>query len=155
MLVAERDLLATVSINADRDRVWSLLIDPATMPSASPELFAVTRMRRGPLSAGETFVGWNRRKAVIWPTVNTIIAADPGRRLSWRTRTSGATWTYDLVADGDDKTVVNEHRQMSDGAPAFARVFADLLLGGLIRHTDELEAHLSQTLRWLKVRAER
>ncbi|WP_435594754.1 SRPBCC family protein [Tsukamurella tyrosinosolvens] len=153
MTNAEQDLSDTVTINASRDHVWSILADPHTMPAASPELFAITRIRRGPLHAGETFIGWNRRKAVIWPTVNHVTIADPGERLTWHTRTSGATWTY-TIDDKDGMITVREQRQMPSGAPLPVRLFASLLLGGMSQHSSELAGHMSRTLQWIKATAE-
>ena len=150
---AERDLDESIRIHAAPDRVWSLLIDPRTMTQASPELFATTRRRRGPLRAGETFVGWNRNGLALWPTVNTVTTFDIGREIAWHTRSSGAVWTYTLTADGD-RTVLRERRQMPDGASATARLFARVLLGGIERHTDELSEHVSATLAWIKTAAE-
>lgn len=149
---ASRDFSEEIRIDADRDRVWAVLSDPATMPEASPELFAVTR-RRGPFKVGERFVGWNRRGAVVWPTVNRVLSVDPGRELSWLTKTSGAVWTYTLTED-DGATILHETRQMPSGAPRFATMFGDALLGGMANHADELETHVSATLAWIKARAE-
>ena len=150
---ASRDFSEEIRIDADRDRVWTVLSDPATMPQASPELFALTR-RRGPFRVGERFIGWNRRKAVVWPTISRVISVDPGRELSWLTETSGALWTYTLT-ETDGATVLRETRQMPSGAPRFATMFGDLLLGGMGDHADELETHVSVTLAWIKDRVER
>ncbi|MBM7368897.1 SRPBCC family protein [Gordonia hydrophobica] len=153
---AARDFADEVEILADADRVWALLSDPATMPKASPELFSVTRLsrHRGPFRVGERFVGWNRRKAVVWPTVSRIVTVEPGRELSWHTTTSGAVWTYTLTPTGET-TILRETRQMPDGAPRFATWFGNTLLGGMANHADELETQVSATLAWIKEHAER
>ncbi|GEE03018.1 hypothetical protein nbrc107696_34640 [Gordonia spumicola] len=123
------------------------------MPKASPELFAMTR-RKGPFRAGERFVGWNRRKAVVWPTVSRVVTVDEGRELTWHTSTSGATWSYTIAGDGD-ATVLREARTITDGVPGFATLFGNVLLGGMGNHADELESHVSATLAWIKAEAER
>ena len=149
---ASRDFSEEIRIDADANRVWAVLSDPATMPQASPELFALTR-RRGPFRVDERFVGWNRRKAIVWPTVNTVLTVDPGRELSWLTTTSGAVWTY-TITEQNGAVVLRETRRMPDGAPRFATLFGDALLGGMGSHADELETHVSATLAWIKNRAE-
>ncbi|MCH5642563.1 SRPBCC family protein [Gordonia sp. ABSL49_1] len=148
----DRDFDAEVTINATPDRVWQLLSDPRTMPEASPELFALTRRRKGPFEAGETYIGWNRRGFIIWPTINNVVSVVPGRELSWHTKTSGAIWTYSVTSDGRS-TVLREQRHMPDGMPRIARMFGGLL-GGPAAHADELESHVSDTLQHLKNRAE-
>ncbi len=150
---ADRDFDEQILIHARPERVWAVLADPTTMPQASPELFALTRRRGGPFRRGETFIGWNRRRMTVWPTISTVTAVDPGRALAWHTRTSGALWTYTLTAAGDD-TILREHRTMPDGAPVAVRLFARALLGGMSGHADELESHVSHTLRWIKQRVE-
>ena len=149
---ADRDFDTRVVIAAPPSDVWNLLVDPATMPQASPEVFAVTR-RRGPLRPGETFIGWNRNGLAVWPTVNTVTTLDPGRRLAWHTRTSGAIWTYTLT-ESAGSTVLREQRSVPDGVPRTATIFARVFLGGMAKHADELEEHTSQTLDWIKRRLE-
>lgn len=149
---ATREFSEEVEINASPDLVWEILNDPATMPQASPELFAVTR-RRGPFKVGERFIGWNRRKAVVWPTVSKMLVVDPGREIAWHTTTSGAIWTY-TIHDRDGTTFLRETRRMPSGAPRFVTLFGDVLLGGMANHADELESHVSETLQWIKARAE-
>lgn len=149
---ASRDFSEEIRIDATRNRVWEILSDPRTMPQASPELFALTR-RRGPFAVGERFVGWNRRKGIVWPTISRILSVSPGHELSWLTSSSGAVWTYTLT-EQDGATVLRETRQMPGGAPRFATMFGDALLGGMANHADELETHVSTTLAWIKERAE-
>ncbi|WOC11279.1 SRPBCC family protein [Gordonia sp. MP11Mi] len=152
-LPSERELHGEITVHAAPDRVWSVLVDPATMTSASPELFATSRTRKGPLRVGETFVGWNRNGYVVWPTVNKVTEVDAGRSLAWFTRTSGATWTYTLTRDGD-YTIVHEYRRIHRGASRTAKAFAAIFLGGLANHTDELEEHVSQTLEAIRQMSE-
>ena len=149
---ASRDFDVAVTVAAPPAAVWNLLADPATMPQASPEVFALTR-RRGPFRAGETFIGWNRNGLAVWPTVNTVTVLEPGRRIAWHTRTSGAVWTY-TVTEADGGTILREQRTMPGGAPRTATVFARLFLGGMAHHADELEQHTSQTLDWIRQRLE-
>ena len=42
---------------------------------------------------------------------------------------------------------------MPDGVPRVARVFGTLV-GGFANHADELEGHVSETLQYIKTRAE-
>ena len=70
------------------------------------------------------------------------------------TGTSTLRGTYTLRTVGDT-TILREARTMPDGAPRFATLFAGALLGGMAGHADELETHVSDTLRWIKDEAER
>ena len=150
---SDRDFDEQVRIDATPEQVWAVLADPTTMPQASPELFALTRRRKGPFRAGETFIGWNRRRAIVWPTISTVTKVSPGQELSWHTKTSGAVWTYTLTST-EDGTILRERRTMPSGAPSTVRVFADTLLGGMSNHADELERHVAQTLHWIKLQVE-
>ncbi|MCF8611679.1 SRPBCC family protein [Gordonia sp. HY285] len=152
-LPPDRELHAETTVHATPDRVWSVLSDPATMRTASPELFATSRTRRGPLRVGETFIGWNRNGLVVWPTVNKVTEVEPGRKLAWFTRTSGATWTYTLTGDGTD-TIVHESRRIDQAVSRTAKVFAAVFLGGLAKHADELDEHVAETLEAIRQMSE-
>ena len=50
----------------------------------------------GQVRVGTTVLGLNRRGWVAWPTTSVVTRLEPGRAVAWRTRESGATWTYEL-----------------------------------------------------------
>jgi hypothetical protein len=47
-----------------------------------------------------TLLGINRRGWVAWPTTSRVTRFEPGRAVAWKTRESGATWTYELEPTG-------------------------------------------------------
>ena len=83
------------------ERVWDVVGDVTRMPEWSPELrrLRLARARARPGSAPPCS-GLNRRGWVAWPTTSTVTRLEPGRAVAWRTRESGATWTYELEAAG-------------------------------------------------------
>ena len=144
-------LTATVDIAAPPDRVWALVGDPTRMPRWSPELRALRRLGRGPVRVGSTLLGINRRGLVVWPTTSTVTRLEPGRAVAWRTRESGATWTYQLEPAGTG-TRLTARRDL----PAFTGLTATLgpLIGGAAGHDRELDAGLRTTLGRIKAAAE-
>ena len=93
---AARELRAEAMVHAPPGRVWALLTDLARLPEWSPELVRMTPLRPGGLRAGQWYLGLNRRKAVLWPTRSVVAVLEPGRRLAWDTRSSGARWIWEL-----------------------------------------------------------
>ena len=53
-------------------------------------------LKPGGLRVGQWYLGINRRKAVVWPTRSVVAVLEPGRRLAWDTRSSGARWIWEL-----------------------------------------------------------
>ena len=47
------------------------------------------------------------RGLALWPTRSKLVRFEPGRAVSWKTRESGATWTYELEPAGSGKSVVH------------------------------------------------
>lgn len=151
----DRELRAEVTVDADPARVWRVITDFRNIIDASPELFAMTSLTPGPLKAGKQYIGWNRRKGVVWTSRNVIIDAKPNARLAWDTKTSGARWIFDLKQDGKDRTRLVQTRPVPKRLTTLGKVFAKLFLGGGAAHTDELEAAMTTTLKHLKAVAER
>lgn len=145
---ADRELRAETHVAAPRDRVWSVLADLARMPDWSPELVRMVPLKRGGLRLGQSYVGVNRRKAVIWPTRNVVVGLEPGRLLAWETTSSGARWIWELI-DEDGGTRVVHRRPVPRRLTALSAVFASAFLGGVGGHADELEAGMAQTVRRL------
>lgn len=144
-----RELRAEVEVAAPPERVWSVLSDVRRMPAWSPELVRMVPLLRGGLRTGQQYVGINRRGAVVWPTRNVVTAVEPGRLLSWDTRSSGATWIYEL-APVPGGTRLSQRRPVPRGLTRGSRIVAPLLLGGTARHADELEAGMRTTLERLR-----
>ncbi|WP_203335987.1 SRPBCC family protein [Nocardioides limicola] len=146
---ADRELLASIVIDADPGQVWEVLTDLGRMREWSPETLRMIPLKPGGLRVGQWYLGLNRRKAVVWPTRNVVVTVEPNRQFAWDTTSSGARWIYELSPDGDGTRVVHRRpvpRRLTVGS----RVFAGALLGGSGAHADELEAGMSQTLARLK-----
>jgi len=150
---ADRELRAETVIDASPEKVWDTLGDLRRMGEWSPELLKMVPLKRGGLRAGQWYLGVNRRKAVIWPSRNVVAILDPGTRLAWDTKTSGARWIYELEPEGSGTRVVHR-RPVPKRLTVLSRAFAPLFLGGNDEHADELEAGMAQTLARLKAAAE-
>lgn len=145
---------ASLSIRATPDRLYALVTDVANMGRLSPECIGGRWLdgATGP-AVGARFRGANRRGWVRWWTVNTVVAADPGREFAFETRDSGIRWRYRFTADGDG-AVAQESREAFADRPLRARAFSRFLLGGIEEHDEEMRAGLVATLERLKAVAE-
>lgn len=148
-MTADRELRAETFIDAPPEKVWAALSDLSRMPDWSPELVRMVPLKRGGLRVGQWYLGINRRKAVVWPTRSVVAEVEPGRRLTWDTRSSGARWIWELVPEGAGTRVVHR-RPVPTGITGMSKVFAPLFLGGSEGHADELEAGMARTVERLK-----
>ncbi|MCD4524488.1 SRPBCC family protein [Nocardioides sp. cx-173] len=130
-----------------------MLRDVTQMARWSPELVRMVALRPGGLRVGQSYLGINRRKAVVWPTRSVVAVLEPGRRLAWDTRSSGARWVWEIAPEGEGTRVV--HRRPVPGALTLtSRLFAPVFLGGSAGHADELEQGMAETVARLKAAAE-
>jgi len=144
-------IVASVDVDAPPDTVWHLVSDVRRMPEWSPELRRLVVLGHGAVRVGTTLLGVNRRGWVVWPTTSTVTRLEPGRSIAWRTRESGATWTYELEETGTG-TRLTGRRDL----PAFTLGTALLgpVIGGAAGHDRELSAGLLTTLQRIKARSE-
>lgn len=149
---ADRELRAEIVIEATPAAVWGTLTDFDRMPEWSPELVKMLSLKRGGLRVGQWYLGVNRRKAVVWPTRNVVKKVEPGQALAWHTATSGATWIYELEAEGGGTRLVQ--RRPVPRLTLLGRITAGAVLGGGENHCDELEAGMGTTLSRLKAAVE-
>ncbi len=138
----------TVAVPAEQ--VWRTLTDLGRMPQWSPELVRMVPLMRGGLRVGQTYLGVNRRGAVVWPTRNVVReVSGPGSvvwTLVWDTPTSGARWIYRVEPLADGTSRLSLTRPVPRGMARGGRVFARLFLGGAGPHSDELEDGMRTTL---------
>lgn len=132
---------ATVDISAGPDAVWKVVSDFARMPEFSPELrkaFVV-----GKPGVGANIIGFNRRRAVVWPTSSKVVRWEPGRAVAWKTRESGATWIYELEPTATGTTVTGRRvlAKFTLGTALLGPV-----LGGAAGHDVELANGIRTTL---------
>src|SRR3954454_23717726 len=150
---ADRELHAEAIVDATPERVWDLLTDFGQMAQWSPEMVKMMPLKRGGLRPGQWYLGINRRKAVVWPTRSVVAAVEPGRRLVWDTRSSGAEWIWELEP-ADTGTRVVHRRPVPKKLTLLSRIFAPTFLGGNVGHADELEKGMARTVAGLKGAAE-
>lgn len=146
---ADRELRAETTIDAPPEAVWAVLGDVGRMRDFSPELVRMVPLKPGGLRPGQWYLGLNRRKVVVWPTRSVVTDVRPGREVSWDTRTSGARWIWELVAQGEVTRVVHR-RPVPKRVTPLANTFARLFLGGVRDHADELEAGMAESVARLK-----
>lgn len=150
---AARDMHAEIFIDATPDTVWKTLTDFSNMVDASPELLAMKPLLPGGLKVGQWYVGLNRRKVIIWPTLNKIVDLRPLSRLEWATTTSGANWSFELTPE-DDGTRLVQRRTVPKKLTMASNIVAGALLGGSDNHADELDGAMGGTLEHIKTVAE-
>ncbi|CAN5119567.1 SRPBCC family protein [soil metagenome] len=151
---ADRELVATATVDAPPEQVWALLTDFSRMPSWSPELVRMIPLLRGGLRVGQQYVGINRRKAMIWPTRSVVAVLEPGRSLAWDTRSSGARWIWEIAPAEGGGTTVTHRRPVPSRLTRVSGIFAGAFLGGAAGHADELEAGMVTTVARLTAAAE-
>lgn len=143
---AARELRAERVVDAPVEVVWATVSDVARMGEWSPELVTMHALLPGGLRVGQQYLGINRRGPVVWPTRSVVAELEPGRLLSWDTRTSGARWVWELATTDDGRTRVVHRRPVPRGLTGLSRLAAPLLLGGTDAHADELEAGMARTV---------
>lgn len=143
---------ASVAVESDPASVWEVVSDVRRMSDWSPECRRIVVLRSPKEGVGTTFLGINRRGWAVWPTTSTVVRFEPERAVSWRTRESGATWTYELTPTGSG-TMLTGRREL----PAFTvgtRVMAPLI-GGAQGHDEELAEGIRTTLDRIRTTVER
>lgn len=143
---------ASVDVEADPASVWEVVSDVRRMSDWSPECRRIVVLGSPKEGVGTTFLGINRRGWAVWPTTSTVVRFEPERALSWRTRESGATWTYELTPAGSGTTLTGRRE-----LPAFTigtRVMAPLI-GGAQGHDEELAEGIRTTLDRIRTTVER
>lgn len=134
---------ASVDVAAPPERVWTVVSDVTRMPEWSPELRRLYPVGGRQPRVGMRMIGVNRRGYVLWPTTSTVVRLEPERAVAWRTRQSGATWTYELepTSTGTRLTGRRELPKYSLGTALFAPV-----IGGAAGHDRELADGIRSTL---------
>jgi uncharacterized protein YndB with AHSA1/START domain len=138
---------ASVEIAAPPEAVWTVLSDVARMPEWSPELRRLHVLGSKPPRVGTLLLGLNRRGVVVWPTTSRVVRFEPARAVAWKTRESGATWTYELepTATGTRVSGRRDLPRFTLGTTLLAPV-----LGGAAGHDQELAEGIGATLERIK-----
>ena len=142
---------ASVVVDAPPDAVWEVVSDVARMPEWSPELRRLFVIGDKRPRVGMNLLGINRRGFAAWPTTSKVVRFEPGRAVAWKTRESGATWTYELQPE-DGGTRLTGRRDLADftlGTKLMAPV-----IGGAEGHDQELADGIRATLERIKATIE-
>jgi uncharacterized protein YndB with AHSA1/START domain len=144
-------ITASVEISAGPDEVWAVVSDVARMPEFSPELRRLYVVGSKEPRVGMNLVGINRRGLVAWPTTSKVVRFEPGRAVAWKTRESGATWTYELEPTGSGTRVTGRRDlpKFTVGTTLLAPV-----IGGAEGHDQELADGIRATLERIKATVE-
>ena len=144
-------ITASVEISAGPDEVWAVVSDVARMPEFSPELRRLYVVGSKEPRVGMKLVGINRRGLVAWPTTSKVVRFEPGRAVAWKTRESGATWTYELEPTGSGTRVTGRRDlpKFTVGTTLLAPV-----IGGAEGHDEELADGIRATLERIKATVE-
>lgn len=145
----------SLTIAAPPETVYRLVADLARMSEWSPETTEI-RWLDGATQAqvGARFRGTNRNGFRRWNTICTVVTAEPGIALSWRSSSFGlsvAQWTYRFAPDGEGGTKVTESTQ--DDRGSLMRLIAPLATGVRDRAAHNEDTMLATLLR-LKAEAE-
>ena len=143
---------AFVEVAASPESVWEVISDVRRMSEWSPECRKIVVIGSPKQGVGTTFLGVNRRGWAVWPTTSKVVRYEPGRALAWKTRESGATWSYELTPT-DSGTSITGRREL----PSFTvgtKVMAPLI-GGAEGHDEELADGIRTTLERIKIAVER
>jgi hypothetical protein len=131
-----------------------MLADVTRMGEWSPECIRCQWLDDPPgARVGARFQGWNRLPFVgTWKSTNTIVACDPGVELAWAVGNDpdapNTRWQYVLSPGAAGTDVVERYEMLRE--PRIVRMYY-----GLIGRPRRLERAMEETLRRLKVAAER
>ena len=95
------DLVVATTVDRAPDAVWAVVADPVRLAEFSPEAHHVSGASPGPLPAGSTFGGANRRGAFRWSTRCDVVESTPGEAFAFAVTYLGmavALWRYELTA---------------------------------------------------------
>ena len=134
----------SLEVDAPPEMVYALVADLTRMGELSPETVEVTWLDGAAAAVpGARFRGANRRGRRSWSTTCTIVTADPGRELSWRSSSLGlsvALWSYRFDETATGGTLVTE--TTVDERSALLRRLAPLATG-----VPDRAAHNAVTMR--------
>lgn len=144
-------IAASVDVAAPPETVWEVVADVTRMPEWSPELRRLFVLGNKRPRVGMNMVGINRRGYAVWPTTSKVVRFEPHRAVAWKTRESGATWTYELE-ETESGTRLSGRRDL----PEFTlgtRLMAPVI-GGAEGHDEELADGIRATLQRIKATIE-
>lgn len=140
-------------VSAPADRLWAMVSDVTRTGEWSPENLGGVWLGGATSAApGARFKARNRNGSKSWSTVSKVIAAEPGRRFSFRVAAGPlkiADWSYEFEPTADGCRVTES---MTDLRPTWFRPIAKLITGVDDRATHN-RAGMEQTLERLAAAA--
>lgn len=148
-------VVEVIKIAAAPETVYDLVADVTRMGEWSPEATGARRVR-GRLSAGDTFIGTNRRGLFSWATECTVLAAEPGEEFAFDVHAGPiavSRWEYTFQPDGYYTVVTESWTDLRRGIGGLVikGVGQVLIPGPRPAHN---RANMRATLRRLKAAAE-
>lgn len=148
---------ASIDIDASPEAVYALVSDLPAMGRWSPECYRCTWQGGATAAApGAKFKGYNRIGQRRWSTQGTVVAADPGRELTFDIEYMGlpvSRWSYRITPRAGGCTVTES---TEDRRGAVVRTLGTLLLLGTpgADRTSRNQDTIEVTLQRLKAEAE-
>jgi len=143
---------ASVELAAAPETVWEVVSDVSRMSDWSPECRKIVVLGSPKQGVGTKFLGLNRRGWAVWPTTSKVVRFEPGKAVAWRTRESGATWSYEITPTGSGTSLTG--RRELPSYTIGTKLMAPLI-GGAGGHDQELAEGIRTTLERIKAAVER
>lgn len=145
-------VIASVEVAATPEVVWQAVSDVTRMSEWSPECRKVVVLGSPKQGVGTKLLGVNRRGWAVWPTTSTVVRFEPGRAVAWKTRESGATWTYEVAPTASGTSLTGRRDLPAYTLPT--KLMAPVI-GGARGHDEELAKGIRTTLERIKAAVER
>jgi len=143
---------ASVELAAAPETVWEVVSDVSRMSDWSPECRKIVVLGSPKQGVGTKFIGLNRRGWAVWPTTSKVVRFEPGKAVAWRTRESGATWSYEIAPTGSGTSLTG--RRELPSYTIGTKLMAPLI-GGAGGHDQELADGIRTTLERIRDHVER
>jgi len=143
---------ASVELAAAPETVWEVVSDVSRMSDWSPECRKIVVLGSPKQGVGTKFIGLNRRGWAVWPTTSKVVRFEPGKAVAWKTRESGATWSYEIAPTGSGTSLTG--RRELPSYTIGTKLMAPLI-GGAGGHDQELAEGIRTTLERIKAAVEK
>jgi uncharacterized protein YndB with AHSA1/START domain len=143
---------ASVELAAPPETVWELVSDVSRMSDWSPECRKIVVLGSPKHGVGTKFIGLNRRGWAVWPTTSKVVRFEPGKAVAWRTRESGATWSYEIAPTAAGTSLTGRRELPSY---TIATKLMAPIIGGAGGHDQELAQGIRTTLERIKAAVEK
>ncbi|MCX4960128.1 MULTISPECIES: SRPBCC family protein [Streptomyces] len=159
MMQRQMQVEESLFVKAARTDLYDAVADVRAMARYSPECRAVLGPR-GPLTAGRSFVGLNRKGPFVWFTWCRVVHAEAPERFTFEVSTFGlpvARWSYRFTPGDGGVHVTESWQDLRTGRGARLTELLGLLFTGTpARGRAELNrAGMRTTLRRLRHAVER